>query len=389
MDILAHMTCIASSFRVAVIGAGIAGATCARALSLSGCAVHVVDKSRGAGGRLATRRLEWLDPHGRRRIAKVDHGAPAFTARSADFRQFLATTSEPGALAQWTPTLAAGSRPLDDAGPQWLPQPDMPSLCRGLLRDVPTIWSCTVDRLVRGPLGWQIEAAGSTLPGHFDAVVLALPPAQATPLLAPHRSDWAQRASLALMQPCWTLMGVVRRPAEDLHWDVGRPGQGPLAWVIRNDAKPERESSTDEAQWVVHARAGWSRQHLEHSADWVQVRMQAAMQDWLGEPIDWQHAVVHRWRYAMPQSFSAAPTRQCWWDSARGLGVCGDFLGGAGVEGAWQSAQSLIEAMSSGVATAAAPPDSPLANRRSPRTAAREADSISDVSQSLLSRSSP
>ena len=93
------MNRVASSFRVAVIGAGIAGATCARALSRAGCAVHVVDKSRGAGGRLATRRLEWLDPSGRRRIAAFDHGAPAFTASGADFRQFLATASQPGGLA--------------------------------------------------------------------------------------------------------------------------------------------------------------------------------------------------------------------------------------------------------------------------------------------------
>lgn len=370
MDILARMTWFASSYRVAVIGAGIAGATCARALSLSGCSVHVVDKSRGAGGRLATRRLEWLDPQGRRRIVKVDHGAPAFTAGCADFHQFLAAASEPGALVQWTPTLAAGSRPLDDAGPQWLPQPDMPSLCRGLLREISTTWSFAVDRLVRGPLGWQIEAGGSTLPGYFDTVVLALPPAQAAPLLAPHRSDWAQRASLALMQPCWTLMGVARRPAEDLHWDVGRPDQGPLAWVMRNDARPGRESPADQAHWVVHARTGWSRRHLEQPADWVQARMQAAMQDWLGAPIEWQHAVVHRWRYAVPQASGIAPVQPCWWDDARGLGVCGDSFSGTGVEAAWQSARALTDAVLRGVSTASAPPDAQLVDRQLQRAAA-------------------
>ncbi len=324
-------------------------------MSQAGFAVHVVDKSRGAGGRLATRRLEWRDPSGRPRITAFDHGAPGFTASRADFRRFLAVSSQPGSLAEWTPTLAVGSRPLDDAAALCLPTPDMPSLCRGLLRDIPASWSFAVDRLLRGPLGWQIESGGSTLPGHFDAVLLALPPAQAAPLLAPHRSDWAQRASLALMQPCWTLMGVARRPVSDRQWDVARPEQGPLAWVMRNDARPGRESPADEAHWVVHARADWSRQHLEAPAAWVQARMQAAMSDWLGEPIDWQHVVVHRWRYAMPQASGDAPARRCWWDAARGLGVCGDFLGGTGVEGAWHSAQALIESVLQGAATATAP----------------------------------
>jgi len=364
------MKCSPSEFRVAVIGAGIAGASCAQALAASGVSVHVIDKSRGAGGRLSTRRLEWLDPQGHQRIVKVDHGAPAFAATDPAFVQFLAAAAPPGALARWMPALAPGSRPLRDAGPLWLPAPDMPSLCRGLLHGIPTTWSFAVDRLLQGPLGWQIEAAGSALPGHFDAVLLALPPAQAAPLLQPHRSDWAQRASIALMQPCWTLMGVSRRTGRELRWDVARPEQGPLAWVMRNDARPGREPSAHEAHWVVHARAGWSRQHLEQPADAVQREMQAALREVLGEPIEWQHAVVHRWRYAMPQPSGAASARQCWWDGARRLGACGDFLGGSGVEGAWQSAQALIEALARDLATPSTLADTALTDHRIHRAAA-------------------
>jgi predicted NAD/FAD-dependent oxidoreductase len=73
--------------------------------------------------------------------------------------------------------------------------------------------------------------------------------------------------------------------------------------------------------------------------------MQAALVDCLGRPVDWRHCVVHRWRYALPQTQSAAPAESCWWDAAQGLGVCGDFLGGSGAEGAWLSAQSLAAAL--------------------------------------------
>jgi hypothetical protein len=89
----------------------------------------------------------------------------------AEFRQFLVRAAQAGRVSPWWPALATGSRPLDDAGPLCLPTPDMPSLCRWLLRDIPTTWSFAVDHLLHGPLGWHIEAAGSTLPGHFDAVV--------------------------------------------------------------------------------------------------------------------------------------------------------------------------------------------------------------------------
>jgi predicted NAD/FAD-dependent oxidoreductase len=343
LNILYAVNTDLSSSTVVIVGSGIAGSACAQALAVAGCAVQVVDRARGVGGRLATRRLAWSDDAGHR-VAALDHGAPAFGARGDEFREWLAGLDRAGIVTPWWPALAADSRPLDQPLPLYLPRPDMPSLCRWLLRGVPVTSGMTVDGLRRGPQGWQLESAGASLPGRFDAVVLAIPPARAAALLAPHRSDWAQRASLALMQPCWTLMGVSRRPARGLRWDLGRPEQGPLGWVVRNDAKPGREPAVDDAHWVLHARPSWSRQHLEQTSDWVQARMQAALQDWLGESLEWRHAVVQRWRHATPHP-AGALLRQGWWDSRLGLGVCGDFLGGAGVEGAWLSAQSVSESI--------------------------------------------
>lgn len=43
---------------VVVIGAGMSGIACARALQSAGIHVRVIDKGRGIGGRVATRRAE-------------------------------------------------------------------------------------------------------------------------------------------------------------------------------------------------------------------------------------------------------------------------------------------------------------------------------------------
>jgi predicted NAD/FAD-dependent oxidoreductase len=53
-------------FDVAVIGAGMAGLSCAQRLRQAGYSVAVVEKSRGAGGRVATRRVQGT---------RADHGA--------------------------------------------------------------------------------------------------------------------------------------------------------------------------------------------------------------------------------------------------------------------------------------------------------------------------
>ena len=335
----------AKAQRVAVIGAGIAGAACAHALLLAGHSVHVFDKSRGPGGRLATRRVEWVDRHGQACTTRLDHGAVGITARSAAFQTFVDHALHAGCLAEWTPVLAAGSLPPEDEGRLYVPAPDMPALCRRLLVGATTTWSFAVDSLHKSPLGWQVRAGGKRHNAQFDAVVLALPPAQAAPLLSPHRRDWARHASVAPMQPCWTLMGITDAPEPALGWGMARPPTGPLAWVLRNDARPGRERVPGQAHWVVHARAGWSRRHLEQPAAWVQQQLQAALAEALSRPVDWHYCVVHRWRYALPQAQGPGPAVTCWWDAAQGLGVCGDFLGGCGVEGAWLSAQSLSAAL--------------------------------------------
>ncbi len=341
---------------VAVVGAGVAGASCARALRNGGCTVRVFDKSFGPGGRLATRRALWVDARGHGRSTRLDHGAPGFDALSVAFRQFTAGALRAGWLAEWPAVFDPRGLGRDGAGPTLLPVPDMPALCRHLLQGIDTVWACPVQALQPGQStgsvgsGWSLHGAEGLLSEGFDAVVLAMPPAQVGRLLVTHQPAWSRHAALALMQPCWTVMGVSATPDVALNWDVSRPPCGPLCTVQRNEARPCRERLDGEVHWVLHARAAWSRQHLEQSADWAQAQLQAALAEWLGAPLQWHHASAHRWRYAMPQTGSSSPVGRCWWDASLGLGVCGDFLGGGGgggsgggggVEAAWSSAQAL------------------------------------------------
>jgi predicted NAD/FAD-dependent oxidoreductase len=330
--------------RVAVVGAGIAGAACAHALAQAGHDVQVFDKARGPGGRLATRRMAWVDRDGQPHTTRLDHGALGMAAHGEPFGAFVDEGVQRGWLAEWQPVLAEGSLPVDDAAVFHVPVPDSPELCRRLLEGVATTWSWAVDKLHWAAPGWHVESAGQDPCGPFDAVVLALPPAQAAPLLGAHRRDWARHAALAPMQPCWTLMGVATEQSAPA-WELTRPPAGPLAWAMRNDARPGRVRVSGQAHWVLHARAGWSRQHLEQPPEWVQLQLQAALSHALDRPVDWLHCTVHRWRYALPQARRTAPGESFWWDGAQGLGVCGDFLGGSGVEGAWMSAHSLSAAL--------------------------------------------
>ena len=87
---------------IAVIGAGIAGITCARTLAKAGHRVSVFEKSQGAGGRMATRNTEF---------GEFDHGVQYFTVRDPRFEEALSTVS--GMVRPWS---ANTVRILDDHG---------------------------------------------------------------------------------------------------------------------------------------------------------------------------------------------------------------------------------------------------------------------------------
>ena len=80
------------SVRVALVGAGIAGLSCARALVDAGASVTVFDKGRAPGGRITTRRLE---------AHAFDLGAQYATALDARFRRWLDECAASGVAAEW------------------------------------------------------------------------------------------------------------------------------------------------------------------------------------------------------------------------------------------------------------------------------------------------
>ncbi|MEY4417072.1 MAG: hypothetical protein RIQ53_4365 [Pseudomonadota bacterium] len=342
--------------RVAVVGAGLAGCTLARALADAGRDVTVLDKARGPGGRLSTRRVE---PQG----WTFDHGAVALGARAPAWRQALAGWAAQGAVAAWSPRLAPDSvQPLDGAA-LWVGLPGMAGLCRHLLhgqtdarplellarhqvlaleRDADGRWWLPVQRDEAAPLDGEARAAA--LPqaprcGPYDTVVLSLPPAQAASLLDPWRADWAHEARSTVLRPAWSLMAVVDDGPDAPDWALAWPADGPLAVLARDDVKPGRAMHPGQQRWVIQSTADWSAQHLADRPEAVADALVAAAGRWLG-PRRWLHTSAHRWAYATSVRAMVSPERRARWDAALGLGLCGEALGGGGAEGAWASAQA-------------------------------------------------
>jgi renalase len=321
---------------VAVIGAGLAGLSCAAALQAAGHRVSVFDKSRGVAGRMSTRRGEgW----------QCDHGAQYFTARSAAFAAELARWLEAGVAAVWAPRLAvfgaAEQHRSDDALLRYVGVPQMTAPAQWLAGALaaPVKTGMQIERLRRAGSGWRLQVAGSSaeVDGLFDAVLLALPAPQAAALLRDVAPALAQRAAAVRMRPSWALM-LSYDAAQDLGFDAGFVNQGPLRWVARNSSKPGRSGGET---WLLHAQAEWSELSLAMPPEQVAETLLQAFAALGGPPpAAW---VAHRWLYADVAPASTAAAEACAWDAGLGLGLCGDWLGAGKVEGAWLSGQALAQ----------------------------------------------
>ncbi len=303
--------------KIAIIGAGMAGLACAEALSAAGHSVQVLDKGRGPGGRMSTRRTTTEAGE-----VSFDHGAQFFTVRDPAFAARARAWVEEGVAAPWP---AAGPEALVGV-------PGMNAPIRAMAHALDVTWQARVDEIVRGGAGWRLSGEGFG-PLAADIVVVATPGEQAAVLLASIAPDMAAKAAAVVSEPCWTVMAAFAAPL-DLAADVLREA-GPLSWVARNSAKPGR--SGPEA-FVLQASADWSRTHLEDAADTVADSLLAHLQDANGGGLPPVLSLqAHRWRYARTPAMGGPPL----WSQADQIGACGDWLGGARIEAAWRSGHDL------------------------------------------------
>jgi predicted NAD/FAD-dependent oxidoreductase len=298
---------------VLIVGAGIAGLIAARRLRDAGLPVQVVDKGRGPGGRMATRRFS---------DARFDHGAQFLTARSKWFQDEVQRWVTAGVAREWF---------TEGGHPRYVGTDGMNGIAKFLAAglDVETSWEA-----VEASPGWRLESkAGQTRLG--QALIVTAPMPQALALLG---DPIANRDGLAAVryERCWALMA--RTQGAQVPLAGGIKLEGNVAWIADNAG---RGTSAVQALTIhsspAYAAANWDADPEAVARDlWQGARAETG-----GEMTAWQ---VHRWRYAL----TANPIEEtCWTDPGLRLALAGDSFGAARVEGAavsgWEAAGRVLD----------------------------------------------
>ncbi|RKH42983.1 FAD-dependent oxidoreductase [Corallococcus sp. AB050B] len=319
--------------RVAVIGAGMSGLTLARVLTGAGFGVRVLDKGRGPGGRLSTRR----SADG----GTFDHGAQYFTARDALLQELVDAWGAEGVVAEWRGRIGTLTRgvvtPAKDSV-RYVGVPGMSAVAKALADGLDVRMGVRVERVAREGRAWRLTSEAGEDLGLAEVVVAAVPAPQAVPLLAGAPALAAQ-AGAARMSPCWAVMARFDAPVA-VALDGAFVEDSPLSWVARDTSKPGRTSGE---RWVLHGSPEYSAAHLEETAETMAPRLVEAFGQALGRDVRAVEAVAHRWRFAMP---SPPLDASALYDPALGLGACGDWCAGPRVEGAFLSGAALARRIS-------------------------------------------
>ncbi len=317
--------------RVAVIGAGMAGLTCARYVQRHGFQPTLFEKSRGLGGRLATRRAD-------DGIA-FDHGAQYITMHSVAFQRFMGEAMEAGAADYWHPSQIEqlpGSRA--EQAQDWLVgTPAMNRLVKPLAEGLAVRLSTQITAMERDGIGWRLATEDALHDPRFNFVVCTAPAPQTRALLTSEPSMGEALAEVSIA-PCWALMLMFETPFEP-GFDVRRSPSQDIAWIARNSSKPQRNGTED--CWVIHASAPWSEQNLELDRDEAAARMIALLPGAFGRDLpSVRYATAHRWRHALATKPLGRPYL-CSTDQT--LFVGGDWCVGARVEAAFESGRAIAE----------------------------------------------
>ncbi len=358
---------------VIVVGAGMSGLTAAQHLSQAGYRVLVLEKSRGLGGRMATRRVtrptgQSLGEDGQSgdtTTVTVDHGcrfiqSPTPVGKDGLGADWLAPWVAQGVLQPWTPTewlLAAEGQwqtpatPAGAASPTYYIAPQgMSALGKALAAGLTVQRQCRVTQVWPEATGWRVDwvnaanEAEPTPPLATQALILALPAAQIVPLVAPAAvyseslGAFLRAAEAVTFDPVITVMAGY---APTTSVDLGPPSPG--GWMVTGQGHPVLRwlaldsSKRPQALYpvvVAHSTATFAETHFDAPnltpvGQEMLAQAAQAFGDWLVQP-DWMQ--VHRWRYGFVKQ--PHPAQALYTEAVPTLAGCGDWCAGTGLEDA-------------------------------------------------------
>ena len=321
-----------ASPRVAIIGAGLSGLTCATALK-GFAEVQVFEKSVFVGGRIS--RYQFGE-------YQFNHGEQYFTVSNPLFLNIVDAWQSSGLIRPWDGWIVELDKGqlinLEDHTPRYTGYPHMQAITDNLAHNCAVKISTAITEIEKEDDGkWRLFDDRGGYQGLFDIVIIATS-AHHVPALAEASTEIKSKAEKIDMTVCWSAMFVFEKSLH-LPFDAAFILNSPLSWISRFQRVDE--SQNDEESWVIHSSPEWS---LQYAASF-RGRVMRSMLDAFFEACDVPpqkptFSNVNCWKHALPIN---TLDQDCLFDESVALGACGDWCTSPRIEGAVLSGFSMAD----------------------------------------------
>lgn len=317
---------------VAIIGAGLAGLTCATALKGLVENVKIFEKNIFPGGRIG---------HFRAGEYEFNHGAQYFTVNNPLFWNIVSAWQTDGIVRPWEGwivELQKGQIINSDMTTQrFVGVPRMQTVAENLARHCDLTTSANISELESvNQGGWRLFNERGDYQGAYDIVIIATAAHQVADLCRPIPTI-SKPAENVDMTVCWSGMLAFDKKL-NIPYDAAFVLDSPLSWISRYRVA---DTASDADCWVLHASPEWSQQY----AATFRGRVMHALIDAFWEATDLSmhnpvSASVHCWKHALPIN---PIDEDSLFEESQAIGACGDWCTAPRIEGAVLSGFSMAD----------------------------------------------
>lgn len=313
-----------------IIGAGLSGLVAAQKLIKNNWKVTILDKGRGVGGRMATRRAG---------EARFDHGAQYFSTKTLDFQLFTKKLIADNIVKEWH--LEKNDRTFSHL--RNIGINGMSSIPKYLAEGLNIKTNEKVIQVLESENGCKVATESGNI-YEADALIITIPAPQAIELLEKSKiqlskSDFESLGNIKY-HPCIAVMATLNKPT-----NIPTPGGYSLqnsivSWIADNFQK----GISSVFSTTLHANPAYSLAHFDDDLNLIGKELLKEVSDLI--PSDSVESFqVHRWRYSLAyerhnEAFLAIES------TSFPLFFAGDGFGIGSIEGAYISGKSVAESLS-------------------------------------------
>lgn len=312
--------------RIGIIGAGISGLAAGRVLKASGHEPVIFEKSRGVGGRCATRRIEGYT---------FDHGATSIAPRGRALEQVMLEELPTQDLVRIELPIFTHSALRVAAGdvnrgkaPRFVYRQGISQLAKLLASGLDVRLQHQVENIHKEGDGYQICDES------FDALI-ATPPIPQTTALLWQLNEKRPTANVSYRSCISVMLGYARPLPSSYHAIIDVEQRHPLAWLSVESSKCPGRAPEGHTALVLQFSSGYSLEHYAaDDAFLISTAISFVSRLYGSEWHEPEVRDVKRWKYSQPEGFAAMDSVN---RSGDRLILAGDGFMGPRIEEAYES----------------------------------------------------